>query len=74
MNAALYALEILKWIQAALAVGGDVKAILDAGSAKLQQFADENRGPTDAEWKEVLDKRHGIEAQIQAAAAGTIGN
>jgi hypothetical protein len=69
MNAALYALEILRWLSEALNAGLDVKPILDEGNRMLKLFNDEGRGPTDAEWEEALAKRHSIDQQIRDAAA-----
>lgn len=70
MSGIALALQIFAWAQQLIGAGLDASPILEYGKALLQKLHDEGRKDlTDAEWTEALDKRHAIEAQIQAAAA-----
>lgn len=53
VTALSFATQLLASLPGLIAGGVEIAALIEKGNAKLKQFDDEKRDPTDAEWEEM---------------------
>lgn len=52
-SALAFAMQLLESLPGLIQAGADVAELISNGSAKLKEFEQENRDPTDEEWEEL---------------------
>lgn len=66
MTALAFASQLLGALPALIAGGVEILGLIEEGNAKLKQFDEEKRDPTDLEWSDLNDRIEELRGELHS--------